>query len=190
MRTRILPLAAFLLAFLAPVHADDWAVNAKYFGLTFHPDGGENEGYPRQLDDGAYWVLQVGAQVDVDRKLLPWLTLRTSHALYRDCADVWAGFHNVSLRLDWEATDRVGLRFGVGPTVLWRQNWLGRVAGYRRDSFFGAADSSSDFQSAFLWYGGDIEASYRIGERWGVVVSMIPGWPEVITTAVGVRRTF
>lgn len=79
---------------------------------------------------------------------------------------------------------------GAGPTILWRQNWLGRVEGYRRDSFFGEADSSSDFQDAFLWYGGDIEASYRVNERWGVVVSMIPGWPEVITTAIGVRREF
>ena len=188
--TATLRILGLVLSLSLCATAQDWALNAKAFGLTFHPDGGENEGYPRQLDDGAYWVLQVGAQVDVDRKILPWLSVRTTHALYRDCADVWAGFHNIGLRLDWAATDRLNLRVGAGPTFLWRQNWLGRVEGYRRDSFFGEADSSSDFQDAFLWYGGDIEASYRVNERWGVVVSMIPGWPEVITTAIGVRREF
>ena len=64
------------------------------------------------------------------------------------------------------------------------------MEGYHRDSFFGDVDSSADFQHAFLWYGGDLEASWMFNKRWGIVVSSIPGWPEVISTAIGVRREF
>lgn len=168
----------------------DWAINAKYFALTYHPDGGENEGYPRQLDDQAYWVLQVGAQIDVDRRIASWLQWRSIGALYRDCADVWAGFIHTGPRLEWTPVPNLSLLFGVGPTFLWRQNWLFHVKGYTKDSFFGKADSSSDYQSAFLWYGGDLEAQWRIDRKWSVVASVVPGWPEVITTSVGARREF
>lgn len=187
-RSRLLTVS--LLGLAAAVSASDWAVNAKYFGLTYHPDGGENEGYPRQLDSKAYWVLEVGAQVDAERQILPWLSLRTSHSLYRDCADAWAGFDHIGFRTTWHATDRLALRIGIGPTFLWRQSWLGRVEGYHRDSFFGDVDSAADYQDAFLWYGGDVEASWMFNPRWGLVVSVIPGWPEVISTALGVRREF
>ena len=119
---RILPI---LLACFGVSHAADWAANAKYFALTYHPDGGEHEGYPRKLDAEAFWVLEVGGQFDAERQILPWLSLRTSHALYRDCADVWAGFHHVGFRLVWPVTERLALRIGIGPTFLWRQSWLG-----------------------------------------------------------------
>jgi len=172
------------------VPSSDWAANAKYFALTYHPDGGENEGYPLQLDDEAYWVLQVGAQVDVDRRLTSWLQMRGTVALYRDCANVWAGLVSLGPRLEWSPTENLAFRFGVGPTFLWRENWLFHVKGYTKDSFFGKADSSSDFQSAFLWYGGDLEAQWRLNRQWSVVASVVPGWPEVITSSVGARREF
>lgn len=170
--------------------SSNWAVNAKYFALTYHPDGGENEGYPLQLDDEAYWVLQVGAQVDLDRRFASWLHLRSSVALYRDCANVWAGFVHLGPRLEWSPSQNLSLRFGVGPTFLWRENWLFHVKGYTKDSFFGKADPSSDFQSAFLWYGGDLEAQWRFDKNWSIVASVVPGWPEVITTSIGARREF
>ena len=194
-RTMIFPLLASLLGFSAATdastaQASQWAINAKYFALTYHPDGGEHEGYPRKLDDAAYWVLQVGTQVEVDRRLASWLQLRGTVALYRDCADVWAGYVHLGPRLEWTPLPQLSLRFGIGPTFLWRENWLFHVEGYAKDSFFGKADSTSDYQTAFLWYGGDLEAQWRFGPRWSVVGSMVPGWPEVVTTSLGVRREF
>ena len=173
-----------------PAPPSDWAVNAKYFALTYHPGGGDHEGYPRKLDDAAYWVLQVGLQMDVDRRILSWLQLRGSGALYKDCADVWAGYVHLGPRLEWTPVERLSLRFGIGPTYLWRENWLYHVPGYTHDGFFGRPDSSQNWQTSFLWYGGDLEVQWRFDRKWSAVASVVPGWPQVVTTSVGLRREF
>jgi hypothetical protein len=131
-----------------------FAAALKYTGLTYHPGGGENaEHYKRSLDDGDYWVVMVGAQADLDYKLLPFLYLRGSVAGYKDCADLWAGYYHLGFRANWDVNERLSVRIGIGPTYLWRQNWLGKVKDYERDSFFGEA-TGGDFQGAFIWYGG------------------------------------
>ena len=76
-----------------------FALGANYYALTFHPGGGGAE-YPRQFDDKAYWVLQVGAEVYGDYYLTPWFLLRAAGSLYKDCADVWAGFGHFGFRLE------------------------------------------------------------------------------------------
>lgn len=189
----LLPLLLSVAGSFAPSSLPDsestWAVNAKYFALTYHPGGGDHEGYPRKLDDAAYWVLQVGGVVDLDRKLNSWLLARTSVALYKDCADVWAGYLHLGPRLQWSPLSDLTLRVGIGPTFLWRENWLYHVEGYTRDSFFGTPDSSR-FQTAFLWYGGDVEAQWHVKGPWSVVTSVVPGWPHVLTASAGLRREF
>jgi hypothetical protein len=166
-----------------------WAANLKYFALTYHPEGGDYEGYPRKLDDAAYWVLQVGLQADVDRRLTPWLQLRASGAVYKDCADLWAGYAHLGPRLEWTPVAPLSFRIGIGPTFLWRQNWRLHVKGYTHDGFFGTADSSA-WQTVFLWYGGDVEAQWRLDRKWSVVASVIPGLPQVVTASLGLRREF
>lgn len=167
-----------------------FAAAVKYTGLTYHPDGGENEEpYPRSLDSRDFWVLQVGAQADGDYLLHKYLYLRASASLYRDCADVWAGFFHFGFRANYDAPAGFSFRFGVGPTLIWRQNWLGVVKGYERDSFFGRAEAGT-FQSAFIFHGGDVEVEYKAWERVSLVYSMIPGWPEVLHNSVGLRYAF
>jgi hypothetical protein len=166
-----------------------WAVNALLTGLTYHPDGGENEGYPRQLDDEAYWVVMPGMQVDVDYALHRFALARISTSLYRDCADVWSGYFHLGPRLNLPLGSRFVFRIGIGPTYLWRENWLGKVEGYTKDSFYGKA-TPGDFQGKFIWYGGDIDIEYKINEKVSFIYANIPGWPEVITSNVGLRYTF
>ncbi len=166
-----------------------YGAGLKFTGLTYHPDGGENEGYPRQLDDGAYFVLQVGLEGSADYYIRSWLLIRTAHALYRDCADVWAGYHHLGVRLNLPVGESFAARVGIGPSVLWRQNWLGKVEGYRRDSFFGEAKGGS-FQNAFIWHGGDIELEWKFNKDLGLVYSVIPGWPEVLQNSLGLRASW
>jgi hypothetical protein len=166
-----------------------WAANFLLMGLTFHPDGGENEGYPRQLDDEAYFVIMPGMQADLDYQFHRYALARFSTSLYRDCADVWSGFFHLGPRVNLPIGERFVFRVGIGPTYLWRQNWFGVVAGYRKDSFYGDG-KPGDFQTKFLWYGGDLDFEWKLNPKVSLIYANIPGWPEVITSNVGLRYTF
>jgi hypothetical protein len=174
----------------APLTAPErFGAGLKYTGLSYHPDGGEHEGYPRKLDDAAYWVLLIGAELDADWRPFRYLYLRGSTSLYKDCADLWAGYYHLGFRANYDLGERVGVRIGIGPTYLWRQNWLHRVDGYYRDSFFGDS-THGDFQAKFIWYGGDAEIEWKADRHVSLVYSVIPGWPEVIQSSAGFRYTF
>ncbi len=174
----------------APLAAlERFGAGLKYTGISFHPDGGEHEGYPRKLDDAAFWVLLLGVEVDADWRPFRYLYIRGSTSFYKDCADVWAGYYHLGFRANYDFGDRVGVRIGIGPTYLWRQNWLHRVEGYHRDSFFGDS-TGGDFQGRFIWYGGDAEIEWKATDRISLVYSVIPGWPEVIQSSVGFRYKF
>lgn len=174
----------------APLNAPErFGLGLKYTGLSFHPDGGEHEGYPRKLDDAAFWVLLIGAELDADWRPFRYLYLRGSASLYKDCADLWAGYYHLGFRANYDFGDRVGVRIGIGPTYLWRQNWLHRVAGYHHDSFFGDS-TQGDFQGKFIAYGGDAEIEWKAWDHVSLAYSVIPGWPEVIQSSAGFRYTF
>jgi hypothetical protein len=167
-----------------------FALGLKYTGLTYHPGGGENEEpYKRSLDDDDVWVVQVGLEGNADYLLHKFLYMRFATSLYKDCADVWAGYYHLGFRANWMPAERLALRVGIGPTYLWRQNWLGRVKGYTRDSFFGPA-TTGDYQGAFIWYGGDIEVEWKAWRKTSLVYSVVPGYPEAIQSSAGLRMTF
>lgn len=167
-----------------------FALELKYTGLSYHPGGGENIGhYKRALDDRDVWVILIGSEADADYKLSRFLYLRASGSLYKDCADLWAGYYHFGFRANMDFTPQFSARIGIGPTYLWRQNWLGRVKGYARDSFFGPA-THGDFQGAFILYGGDVEAEWKVKPQLSLVYSVIPGYPEVIQNSLGMRFSF
>jgi len=167
-----------------------FVLGLKYTGLTYHPGGGENiEHYPRSLDSKDYWVVMVGAQSDVDYIANTYLYIRASSSLYKDCSDLWAGFFHLGFRANLDITSKLSTRIGIGPTYLWRQNWFGKVKGYTKDSFFGDA-TPGDFQSAFIFYGGDLDVEWKLNRHASLVYSMIPGYPEVIQNSVGMRYRF
>ena len=167
-----------------------FVLGLNYTGISYHPGGGENEEhYKRSLDDKDYWVFLIGLQANADYKLFPWMYLRAATSLYKDCADVYAGYYHLGFRANWDVTDRVSMRIGIGPTYLWRQNWLGKVKGYTKDSFFGPA-TAGDFQGKLIFYGGDAELEWKAWDRVSLVYAVIPGYPEVIQNSVGARLTF
>lgn len=166
-----------------------FAFGFNYYALTYHPNGGGAD-YPRELDSEAYWVIQLGGEAIADYYLKPWLLLRTAGSLYRDCADVWAGHAHLGFRLDWRVASRFSARIGIGPTYLWRENWYGVVDRYRSDAFFGRPGKGDRFQSAWIWYGGNIEAEVRLGRGMGLVYSLVPGYPLVMTSSLGLRAGF
>src|SRR4051812_20736751 len=145
--TRRIPLSVFAALLLALgfskasaqpgiLGAERFIGGIKYVGLSYHPGGGENiEHYKRSLDNKDYWVVLVGSQIDLDYVVMPYFFLRASTSLYKDCSDLWAGYYHFGFRANLPVGDRWSFRIGIGPTYLWRQNWLGHVKGYTGDSF-------------------------------------------------------
>ena len=166
-----------------------FGANLLFQGLTYHPDGGEHEDYPRKLDAAAYWVLLLGTQADFDWYFHKYGLARGSVALVRDCADVWSGYFHLGPRLNLPWGDRFVFRVGIGPTLVWRQQWYGKVAGYTHDSFYGR-DTTATFQTKFLWYGGNLDFEWKIRPDLSLIYSNIPGWPEVLTSSFGGRYEF
>ena len=164
-----------------------FAFGLNYYALTYHPGGGGAD-YPRELDSAAYWVIQLGGEAMADYYLKPWFLLRAAGSLYR--ADVWAGHAHLGFRLDWRIAPRFSARIGIGPTFLWRENWYGVVPRYRSDGFFGRPGKEDRFQSAYIWYGGNIEAEVTLGRGIGLIYSLVPGYPFVITSSLGLRAGF
>lgn len=174
---------------------EDWAVNLKYFGLTYHPGGGSagETAYPLALDDEGYWVLQLGAETDLDYKVNEYFYLRSTVALFKDCANLWSGHYHLGFRANYTTDMGVSFRFGIGPTFIWRENWFEAEAvndWYNGDGFYGKERHSRKFQTAFLWYGGNFEMDYKINEQYTVVYSVIPGFPQVVTSSLGLRFNF
>jgi hypothetical protein len=61
---------------------------------------------------------------------------------------------------------------------------------YRADAFFGRPKETDRFQSAWIWYGGNLEAEYRITPSLGLLYSVVPGFPLVVTSSLGLRAGF
>ncbi|MDQ3001720.1 MAG: hypothetical protein M3Y08_10725 [Fibrobacterota bacterium] len=193
MNSTLMGMALFLIfSAMTPAQsepAETWALGVNYYALTFHPGGGGAE-YPRQFDDKAYWVLQVGGEAYADYYLKPWFLLRGAGSLYKDCADVWAGFAHFGFRFNWNLAQRLAFRIGIGPSFLWRESWLGVVDRYRADAFFGRPKKTDRFQSAWIGYGGNLEAEYKVTPRLGLIYSVVPGFPLVVTNSLGLRAGF
>ena len=103
---------------------------------------------------------------------------------------MWAGFGHFGFRFEWEPSPPVALRIGIGPSFLWRESWLGVVKRYHADGFFGRPAPGDRFQSAWILYGGNVEAEWKIRPGLGLLYSVVPGFPFVITSSLGLRKTF
>ncbi|MFC1582595.1 hypothetical protein ACFL4W_03545 [Planctomycetota bacterium] len=131
--------------------------------------------------------LRFGFEYDHDYYLKNWLVLRGSGAVYRDSANYLSGFFHLGLRLEAAKFDDVYVRIGIGPTFIWRENWWLKKTGYQGNTFFGTEPTSGKYETAFLWYGGDIEVEWVIDEKSSFVCGIIPGYPVLVNINVGYR---
>jgi hypothetical protein len=135
--------------------------------------------------------INFGAEYDHDIYLNDWLLLRGAIASYQDTAKLMAGFIHFGFRIEAKKFERLYIRFGVGPTFIWRQShWKYGAADYQGNEFYGSDFTEAEYETAFLWYAGDIEVEYRFSDNMGVIFSVIPGFPVVINTNAGIRITY
>lgn len=180
-----------LLATSMPDSAGHWpqAASIQAVGLTFHPGGGtQPDLYPRRLDDGGWWVVQLGAAASYDVEPWTYFGIRAKTAWYRDCADKPQMFFHLGVRGWIHKGENWSVHGGFGPTLVMRKDWQ-NLPGYAPNGFFGD-DTWRGWQHRFLWYGGEFDLMRRLDDRTQLAISMVPGFPWAITTMIGVRRSW
>ncbi|WP_200879487.1 hypothetical protein [Porphyromonas crevioricanis] len=166
-------------------------VGLRFFGLSWHPHGERENAsiMPLRLDRDAYWVQNLGAIISYERML--WadvLSSKAAIALYSDCAAQLGGFVHVGLRGRILKLRKHQVWGGIGPTLIFRKNWL-NIDGYRDQNLFKGV-SGDKFQYLFLWYAGEFDYRYSISSHWDVVGSFVPGYPDLMSFSLGVNYNF
>lgn len=168
-------------------YAQDY-VGLRFFGLSIHPYGEQKNAHlmPLKLDDKAYLVQNLGAILSYEKDLYRGvLSAKCAVALYSDCAAQLGGFVHLGFRGRILSLGRHCLYGGMGPTFIFRRNWL-QLEGYQNGELFKGSPTDK-YQHLFLWYGGEIEYRYALSSRFDGVVSLIPGYPDLISLSVGVN---
>ncbi len=161
----------------------------QWFGITFHPGGGSvfmRENYPLRLDPKAYVVLNLGLAASYDRDLSKRFFLRSQAGFLLDCAMQKSAYVHVGLHLKVLKWRKHSFSGGLGPLFLVREDW-GQFPRYRRgDDFFGSRVANG-WQYRFFPIGGEGEYLYQINDKFQFQYSVIPGYPAVIVSKIGLR---
>lgn len=179
-------LAVFILFGFNQVNAQD-NVGIKFFGLSMHPKGEENAFLmPRKLDDQGVLVVNLGAVVSYEKFVFKdKFSIKVAQALYSDCADRLGGFSHIGFRSKIIDSKKHALYGGMGPTLVYRRNWL-ELEGYRNPDFFKGGPGEK-WQYKFLWYGGELEYVYKLNQKIQLASSFIPGYPKLMSLSFGLR---
>ncbi|MDO4691654.1 MAG: hypothetical protein Q4A64_02130 [Porphyromonadaceae bacterium] len=176
-----------LLYFLSIAQGQD-NVGLRLFGLSIHPHSeAENAAImPLRLDPQAYLVQNLGAILSYERAIYrDVFSTKLALALYSDCAARLGGFVHIGLRGRIFRAGRHSMYGGLGPTLIFRRNWL-ELADYKDQKLF-KGSKQDRFQHLFLWYGGEFDYRYQINQRLDGVISLIPGYPDLISLSVGIN---
>ena len=150
-----------------------WATNTKIWGVSSH------------INEDVF--AHIGIEIDQDYYVHPNVILRGGGGIYQDSYNLLAGFLHLGVRFEAEKFNNILIRVGIGPTFIWRQNWWNHKPGYNGSTFFGKTPQSGDWETGFILYGGDIEIEWVGGDDWSMVLAVVPAYPVVINTNVGIR---
>lgn len=180
-------LAFFVVIFCNSIIAQD-NTGIKFFGLSIHPKGEKDNAFlmPNKLDKNAYFVMNLGGEIMYEKFVVKdILAIKVVQALYADCAERLGGFSHIGIRATIFNTGKHALFGGFGPTIVYRKNWM-ELNGYINQNRF-KGDINDKWQYLFLWYGGEFEYKYSITEYLDLSISFIPGYPDLMSLAVGIN---
>lgn len=166
-------------------------IGVKYFGLSIHPEGEAANAFlmPNRLDEKGYLVLNIGGEISYEHFVIRnVLSVKAVQAAYADCAALPGGFSHLGFRLRIFDLEKHSLYGGLGPTIIYRKNWL-TLEGYTNlHRFKGSAEVK--WQYLFLWYGGEFEYKYKFSRHWDLSLSFVPGYPDLMSLAAGILYKF
>lgn len=163
-------------------------VGIKFFGLSIHPKGEYENSFlmPNKLDKNGYLVMNFGAVVSYEHFFVDdRVSLKIAQALYSDCAARLGGFTHIGIRVRILKKGKHTLSGGIGPTIVYRRNWL-ELDGYVNPNRFKGGEDDK-WQYLFLWYGGEFEYKYAINNKIDVTSSFVPGYPDLISLSFGIN---
>lgn len=163
---------------------DNFGVN--FIFMTWHPKGDKMAFLqPNRLDPEAKIVLNWGGVAHYERFIYKkrW-SLKVAQAAYSDCANLFAGHTHLGFRWNFLNGEKHSLRFGFGPTYVYRQSWY-QLDGYEQQNQY--LKTRGNWQTAFVWYGGEVEYDYTLSEKLSINLHIIPGIPDFFTFGFGFR---
>ena len=163
-------------------------VGLKFFGLSFHPKGEHENAFlmPNKLDKNGYLVMNFGAVVSYEHFIFKEIiSLKVAQALYSDCAARLGGFSHIGLRGRILKKGKHTLLGGIGPTIIYRKNWV-ELNGYENKNRF-KGEIYDKWQYMFIWYGGEFEYRYSISENMDITSSFVPGYPDLMSLSFGIN---
>ncbi len=153
--------------------ASQWATNTKLWGLSSH------------INEDVF--LHIGAELDQDYYITDQVMLRGAVGIYEDSYRLFAGFVHFGVRVEALKFHNMRIRVGLGPTFIFRENWWNHKPGYDGSTFFGKNRRSGAWETALIWYGGDIELEWVTSPNSSLLLTIVPGYPVVINTSLGIR---
>lgn len=178
----------FILLLLALHSPAQNNIGLKFFGLSIHPKGEKDNAFlmPNKLDKEAYLVLNIGGVISYEHYIYKdFLSIKVAQAFYADCAARAGGFSHIGVRGRILKTGKHLLNGGIGPTIVYRRNWL-ELEGYKNQNRF-KGHKVDRWQYLFLWYGGEFEYKYALGTQWDLSASFIPGYPDLMSLSLGMN---
>ena len=166
-------------------------VGVKFFGLSIHPKGEQQNAHlmPNKLDKNGYLVMNFGGEIMCDFFMYKDIfSVKIVQGFYVDCATKFGGFSHIGLRGRIIKKGKHSLVGGIGPTLVFRRNWLELQEYVNPNRFKG--ELGEKYQYLFLWYGGEFEYKYSINQNLDFAISFIPGYPDLMSLAVGVSYKF
>lgn len=165
----------------------------KYFGLTIHPFGDRTASYqPYKLDPKAYAVFNYGAFIEYEKFIREQsFSVKIAQGIFADCSNGLAGATFIGLKGLLRPIGRHRIGLAVGPLFVVRKSWS-RFPDYKGSKIFKELTNTriGDVQHAFYPLAIDIEYDYNLSSSCDLSASFTPGFPFVMTFAVGVKYWF
>jgi hypothetical protein len=186
-----LTLLLFLLTFQLSAQNTEKPTRTRHFsaqllGLTIHPNGGSMpQNYPWKLDPQAAYVLTPGLAINYDWSWKKHIFWRAAAGFYADCVLLPSGYLHLGFRWEGIRLGRHTFNGGFGPGFLFRKDWH-RFDAYRGDPIFGDR-VYGDWQYRFTPIIGEVEYLYRINDHLQFQYSVLPAYPAVIVSRLGLR---
>lgn len=162
----------------------------KYFGLTIHPFGDKQANLqPYKLDDEAHLIFNLGGFAGYEKYL--WediVSAKIIQGVFSDCSAGLASVTHLGLRGFLYEKGKHHLGFGIGPTLIIRNDW-NRFADYEDSNFFERKriEGIGNVQYKLFWYGFELEYDYKLGDKIDFSLSFTPGVPLVCALSFGVK---
>jgi hypothetical protein len=159
--------------------------SVQWLGWTLHPNGGSlPQNNPWKLDPKATFLINPGVALSYDWQYNKNVFWRAAVGYYGDCALLHAGYLHIGFR--WEALrfGRHSFNGGLGPTFFFRQDWH-RFKDYKGDPIYNNRVWQG-WQYRFIPVG-EVEYLFKINDRFQFQYSVVPGYPVVINSKMGIR---